>query len=124
MRNLMTRERFEQKIEVQGICWAWLGPSRIWIAERKNPVRPHVAALILFDRPIPPGMVTRSLCDHEWCVNPDHRYFLSEYNDQPRRGQRSILNKRDSLTDPDFIRARLKVMRQLQGVGTRVGGGG
>lgn len=59
-------------------CWRWLGGLQktrryygiCWRDGRHD--KAHRVAWELVNGPIPEGLVVMHVCDHGWCVNPDH----------------------------------------------------
>lgn len=76
------REKFWKNVDQSGgpkTCWLWLGSKQskarhyygnCWRDGRWD--KAHRVAWELTRGPVPEGLVVMHLCDHGWCVNPDH----------------------------------------------------
>lgn len=69
-------ERFWSHVRIGEGCWEWLGKrnprgyGRVRISGREQLA--HRIAWQLTHGKIPPGKVVLHVCDHPWCVRPDH----------------------------------------------------
>lgn len=74
-------KRFWSKVDKSAgpkACWRWLGGLQTtrrfygicWHDGRHD--KAHRVAWMLVHGPIPEGLVVQHICDHGWCVNPDH----------------------------------------------------
>ncbi len=102
MREVMSRtlrERFEEKYEpIEGGCWMWTGArdgagySMLWRDGRTD--RAHRVSYELHVGPIPAGFTIDHLCDHPWCVNPEHLRACTQRDNVLRGDSRSAHNAR------------------------------
>lgn len=91
--------RFFSSFEVQDDCWVWVkgannsGYGLFYTSGKK--IRAHRFAWELFFGPIPPGLSVLHRCDVPPCVNPDHLFLGTNYDniqDMIRKGRATYHN--------------------------------
>ena len=90
-------ERFERRYipEPNSGCWLWLGAigcedDRGLISVNGGPIAAHRVAWLLYCGEIPKGMRVLHTCDVPSCVNPDHLWLGSQWdniNDCKKKGR-------------------------------------
>ena len=73
------KERFWSKVQKAGEyeCWKWLGAMKDnrqygQVMIRNKHESAHRLSYMMTMGDIPEGMVVLHICDHPWCVNPNH----------------------------------------------------
>lgn len=76
-----TAERFRAKWVIDGECWHWIGLldaegyGKLYLSARDGgptTLMAHRYAYVTARGEVPEGLELDHLCNHRWCVNPDH----------------------------------------------------
>lgn len=89
-------ERFDRYVDKEHReCWAWLGATagtmgygRFWL--NRGVVQAHRFSYERYVGPIPMGMLVLHRCDNPKCVNPDHLFLGTDFDnlhDAMRKGR-------------------------------------
>lgn len=121
------RERFLQKIGDKSGCWLWVGAKNTagygFFRMGRQQEGAHRAAFLLFKGDIPPGMCVCHSCDTPSCVNPDHLWlgsYFENIQDMIRKGRMGytgspgIKNARAKLTPEQVQEIKTKYLTQSQ----------
>jgi len=93
------KERFFARVnKIPGGCWEWTGPlepsgyARCWGGTKE---RAHRFSWMIYNGPIPEGMLVLHKCDNKKCVNPDHLFLgtqLDNMRDKVEKGRHVSLS--------------------------------
>jgi len=74
--NIQKIIKQKSKLDPETGCWNWQGakgPRKYGSMRYKGKTNtPHKVSRIVFNGPVPPGMIVRHLCNNQRCVNPEH----------------------------------------------------
>ena len=104
-------ERFWEKVDKKGEneCWPWTaycgrgGYGTIRQGGRDSRrLRAHRVSWVFYHgKPIPDGMIIMHICDHPWCVNPQHLKLGTDADNVRDMHQKGRNRPRRSMQSPD-----------------------
>lgn len=112
-------ERFWEKVDVRDktACWEWLGSKTSQgygcIRMERKTEKAHRASWVLHHGAIPEGLHVLHRCDNPSCVNPNHLWLGTNYDNVQDRDQKGRYpwrpgesHPRAKLTEPQVIEIR------------------
>lgn len=104
--------RLEERVEIQGDCWAWVGPKdhdgygRITVTNGgvRTGLRAHRASYEVYVGAIPKGLIVRHTCDNPSCINPLHLRLGTHADNAADKVARGRVSRIGKLTE-DCVRA-------------------
>lgn len=88
LNTISNEERFLSKVQKNDSCWLWKGYllrgyGRFFLNKKRYTA--HQASFILFKGEIKKGLIVCHSCDNPSCVNPDHLWLGSHYDNAQDR---------------------------------------
>lgn len=121
-------ERFEVKIQKTPGCWPWRGKineitgygSFLWHRTPDEPAREwgsHRCSYLLFNGPIPDGLLVRHTCDVRFCVNPAHLVLGTDMDNKQDQIDRGHVFKGEEVVQAKLTTVRVIELRELHAQG-------
>jgi hypothetical protein len=75
----MKPERFWKRVNKTDTCWLWTGPRLGGYGRFPGGILAHRVAWQLTNGPVPDGLKVCHRCDVMLCVNPNHLFLATQY---------------------------------------------